>query len=202
MRRWPPSGRPSPEAELVADVMAEATPSGRRSGVWLAVDPGEVRTGVAASDTGQVLASPVATLTRAECVTGVAHVVADRNAAGVIVGHPLSLTGAEGTAARSARSYAEKLAKDLQIPVYLVDERLTTVSAGAALRAGGHDARSARRVVDQAAATALLQGVLDACAARGLDCAGVLDGGLGERVDPGQDSDEGSDEGSDRGDRT
>lgn len=155
-----------------------------RAGVWVAVDPGEVRTGVAASDSGQVLASPVTTLTRAEAVTGVAHIVAERRAAGVVVGLPLTLSGAEGTSARSARSYAQRLANALAVPVYLVDERLTTVSAGAALRAGGHDSRSARRVVDQAAATALLQGVLEACAARRLDCARVLDGGLGERVDP------------------
>jgi putative holliday junction resolvase len=162
-----------------------------RAGVWVAVDPGKVRTGVAASDDGQVLASPVTTLTRAEAVSGVAQVVVERSAAGVIVGLPLSLSGAEGTSARSARSYAERLANALEVPVYLVDERLTTVSAGAALRAGGHDTRSARRVVDQAAATALLQGVLEACTARDLDCARLLDGGLGERVDPGEETDEG-----------
>ena len=72
----------------------------------------------------------------------------------------------------------------LNVPVYLVDERLTSVAAGAALQAGGHTAKSARRVVDQAAAAALLQGVLDACAVDGLECGDVLDGGLGERVAP------------------
>ena len=179
----------------MADHVAEASPRGHlRAGVWVAVDPGEVRTGVAASDSGQVLASPVTTLNRADAVAGVAQVVVERGAVGVIVGLPLSLSGAEGTSAHSARSYAVRLASALQVPVYLVDERLTTVSAGAALRAGGHDTRSARRVVDQAAATALLQGVLDACAARGLDCVRVLDGGLGERVGP--------EEGSEEGDRT
>ncbi len=141
-----------------------------------------MRTGVAACDKGEVLASPVTTLARAAAVTGVEAIVAEREAIGVIVGLPLSLSGAEGTAAQTARSYAEDLAAALTVPVYLVDERLTTVSAGAALRQGGHDSRSARRVVDQAAATALLQGVLDARAARGVDCGVVLDDGLGERV--------------------
>lgn len=158
--------------------------SSRSSGVWVAVDPGSVRTGVAACDRGEVLASPVTTLDRGAAVTGVAAIVAEREAIGVIVGLPLSLSGAEGTAAQTARSYAVALAAALTVPVYLVDERLTTVSAGAALRQGGHDSRSARRVVDQAAATALLQGVLDARAARGVDCGDVLDGGLGERVNP------------------
>lgn len=153
-------------------------------GVWLAVDPGAVRIGVAASDGGEVLASPVTTLSVKDAVTGVAAIASERGAVGVIVGLPLSLSGAEGTAAQTARVYAEGLAKALSVPIYLVDERLTTVAAGAALRAGGHDSRSARRVVDQAAATALLQGVLDARAARGVDCGAVLDSGLGERIDP------------------
>jgi putative Holliday junction resolvase len=153
-------------------------------GVWIAVDPGTVRTGVAACDRGEVLASPVATLDREAAITGVAAIVAEREAIGVVVGLPLSMSGEEGTAAQTARSYAGDLATALTVPVYLVDERLTTVSAGAALRAGGHDSRSARRVVDQAAATALLQGVLEARTARGLACGVVLEGGLGERVAP------------------
>lgn len=148
---------------------------------------------MAACDVGEVLASPVATLGRGAEVTGVAAIVAEREAIGVIVGLPLSMSGDEGTASQSARSYAEGLAAALTVPVYLVDERLTTVSAGAALRAGGHDSRSARRVVDQAAAAALLQGVLDARAARGVDCGVVLDGGLGERVNPRRMGTEGGD---------
>ena len=96
---------------------------------------------------------------------------------------------------RSARSYAVRLAARSEVPVYLVDERLTTVSAGAALRAGGHDSRSARRVVDQAAATALLQGVLDAAAARGArlrePCWTVGSASESSRATQAEDSDEG-----------
>jgi putative Holliday junction resolvase len=152
--------------------------------VWVAVDPGSVRTGVAACDRGQVLASPVATLPKAEAVTGVVAIVQEREAVGVVVGLPISLSGAEGESARLARSYALELAAALLVPVYLVDERLTSVAAGAALQAGGHTTRSARRVVDQAAAAALLQGVLDARVAGGHECGTVLSGGLGERVIP------------------
>lgn len=154
------------------------------AGVWVAVDPGSVRTGVAACDRSQVLASPVATLSAQDAITGVAAIVREREAVGVVVGFPISLSGAEGTSAQSARAYAIKLAGALAVPVYLVDERLTSVTAGAALQAAGHTARSARRVVDQAAAAALLQGVLDAHAAGGHECGAVLDGGLGERVMP------------------
>lgn len=151
-------------------------------GVWLAVDPGQVRTGVAACDRDQVLASPVATLGRPEALDGVVALVQEREAVGVVVGLALSLSGDEGPAAQAGRRYAEALAGRLQVPVFLVDERLTTVGASAALRSGGHSSRTARAVIDQAAAAGLLQGLLDAAAARGSAVAAVLDGGLGERV--------------------
>lgn len=155
-----------------------------RAGVWVAVDPGSVRTGIAACDPGQVLASPVTTLTKVESVSGVVGIVREREAVGVIVGLPISLSGGEGASARKARSYALELAREVGVPVYLVDERLTSVAAGVALQAGGHTTKSARRVVDQAAAAALLQGVLDARVAAGHECGDVLVGGLGERVLP------------------
>ncbi len=158
--------------------------SSNRAGVWVAVDPGSVRTGVAACDPGQVLASPVATLAKQEAISGVVAIVHEREAIGVVVGLPLSLSGGEGTSARKARSYALELAREVGVPVYLVDERLTSVAAGAALQAGGHTAKSARRVVDQVAAAALLQGVLDAKVASGHKCGDVLGWGLGERVVP------------------
>ena len=153
-----------------------------RPGVVVGVDPGDVRTGVAATDPGQVLASPVATLAADEAVSGVVAAAGEREAVAVVVGLPLSLSGDEGTAASSARSYAGRLASACDLPVFLVDERLTTVTATAALRSSGHDSRSARRVVDQAAATALLQAVVDAAGARGVDCLRVLAEGFGERV--------------------
>jgi putative Holliday junction resolvase len=60
-----------------------------------------------------------------------------------------------------ARSFATELGTRLDVPVELVDERLTTVAATTALRASGKKGRAVRQVVDQAAAVALLQGVLD-----------------------------------------
>jgi putative Holliday junction resolvase len=160
----------------------------RRRGVWLAVDPGEVRIGVAACDPDQVLASPIATVTPAESVEAVASLAGERAAVGVVVGLALSLSGDEGAAADAGRRYARRLAARIPEPVYLVDERLTTVSAGASLRSAGHSGRSARTFVDQVAAAGLLQGVLDAAASRGTDVGAVLASGLGERVPAGEPS--------------
>lgn len=128
----------------------------------VAVDVGTVRVGVAASDPRRVLASPVETVP-APGHARVAEIVAEREAVLVVVGLPTSLSGQSRSAsADMARSWAGQL-EPLVAPVEvrLVDERLTTVAATSALRASGRSARASRAVVDQAAAVALLQGVLD-----------------------------------------
>lgn len=134
-----------------------------RPGVVLAVDVGSVRVGVAASDPDRLLASPVETVP-APGLDRVAALVAERSAVRVVVGLPTSLSGRSGSAsAELARSFAQRLGERVApVPVELVDERFTTVTATAALRAAGRRGRAARAVVDQAAAVALLQSVLDA----------------------------------------
>jgi putative Holliday junction resolvase len=134
-----------------------------RPGVVVAVDVGSVRVGVAASDPDRVLASPVETVP-APGHRRVAEIVASRSAVLVVVGLPTSLSGSASSAsADMARSWASALTPLVApVEVRLVDERLTTVAATSALRASGRSARRSRAVVDQAAAVALLQGVLDA----------------------------------------
>lgn len=131
------------------------------AGVVLAVDVGTVRVGVAASDPHRVLASPVETVP-APGHARVAELVAEREAVLVLVGLPTSLSGASASSsADMARAWAHAFAGLVDVPVRLVDERLTTVSATGALRASGRSSRQARAVIDQAAAVALLQGFLD-----------------------------------------
>ena len=131
-------------------------------GVVLAVDVGTVRVGVAASDPHRILASPVETVP-APGLERVAELVREREAVLVVVGLPTSLSGkAASASAEMARTWASSFAPVVDVPVELVDERLTTVTATAALRASGRSAKKSRSVVDQAAAVALLQGYLDA----------------------------------------
>lgn len=133
-----------------------------QSGVVLAVDVGTVRVGVAASDPYRVLASPVETVP-APALDRVAELVRERAAVLVVVGLPTSLSGRSGSAsADMARAFVARLLPLVApVPVELVDERLTTVAATAALRASGRKGKRARAVVDQAAAVVLLQSVLD-----------------------------------------
>ena len=131
-------------------------------GVVLAVDVGTVRVGVAASDPHRILAFPLETVP-APGHARVVELAVERDAVLIIVGLPTSLSGAADSAsAGMARNWAKQLGPMVSpVEVRLVDERLTTVSATAALRAAGRSAKSSRAVLDQAAAVALLQGVLD-----------------------------------------
>jgi putative Holliday junction resolvase len=127
------------------------------------VDVGEVRIGVAACDPGGVLATPVETVARGRGdVQRIAALAAERDAIEVVVGLPRSLSGREGPAAEAVRTFAERLAGHVApCPVRLVDERLSTVSAGRAMRASGVSSREARGTIDQAAAVVILQDALD-----------------------------------------
>jgi putative holliday junction resolvase len=134
-----------------------------RPGVRLGIDPGDARVGVARSDPSGFLATPVETLRRGRGDLGrIARLVRDEEAVEVVVGLPRSLSGGEGPAAAKVRQYAVRLAERVApVPVRLVDERLTTVTAEAMLRDRGKKGHQRRAVVDQAAAVMILQHALD-----------------------------------------
>jgi putative Holliday junction resolvase len=144
-----------------------------RVGIRLGVDVGSVRVGLAASDPGGILATPIETIAR-DLGSGadqgvIAAVVLERDVLEVVVGLPRSLSGGEGPAARGARAYAVTLAARIRpTPVRLIDERLTTIDAHRKLRDSGLPGRAQRAVVDQAAAVLILQSALDAEKSSGL----------------------------------
>jgi putative Holliday junction resolvase len=135
-------------------------------GVRLAVDVGTVRVGVAVSDPDGILATPVATLARdtdsAGDIDEISALVAERGAVEVVVGLPRTLRGRDGTSAQAARRYAADLAQRIApVPVVLVDERMTSVTANRILAERRVPGRSRRAVVDQLAAVEILQSRLD-----------------------------------------
>lgn len=152
-----------------------------RRGVRIGVDVGTVRIGVAASDPDGMLATPVETVPRATStaatatvdpthpdVQRIAQLVAERDAAVVYVGLPRHLSGKEGSSAGAVRTYCDAVARAVApVPVHLVDERMSTVTAHQSLRAAGRAGRQHRTVVDQAAAVVILQSALDAERAAG-----------------------------------
>jgi putative Holliday junction resolvase len=139
-------------------------PEPPRPGRVLGLDLGQARIGVAVSDDGRRVAVPVGTVRTGapQDVRAIAALVLEHGATEIVLGLPLSLSGREGEAADHARRFAQALEGFLGRPVHLQDERLSTVEAERGLRHGGVKGRDQREVIDQAAATVILQAWLDA----------------------------------------
>ena len=139
----------------------------KQSGRLLAVDWGERRIGLALSDETQVLAQPLATLTRRAGkrfpMAQLLEQVAKHNVVGIIVGLPLDEAGAEGDAAHAARALADDIKRRVgELEVRMWDERMTTARVLAAVREMGGSTRGRKEDVDAMAAALLLQHYLDA----------------------------------------
>jgi putative holliday junction resolvase len=130
------------------------------------VDLGDARIGIALSDSGGAVATPWTKVERCgderQDHRRIADLVAEVEADCVVVGLPLSLDGSIGPAAEKALAEVERLAAVLSVPVETYDERFTTVTAERVLREQGVTGRRRRQVIDQVAASVLLQAWLDA----------------------------------------
>ena len=136
-----------------------------RRGRVIGVDLGARRIGVAISDSRQRVATGLTVVARSGDLgadhRALATLTGDEEAVAVVVGLPTSLDGSLGPAAQGVRQEVEELRSVLDVPVEVVDERFTTVTAERALHAGGAPARRVRRLVDQEAAAVILQSWLD-----------------------------------------
>ena len=136
-----------------------------RRGRRIGVDVGDARIGVASSDPDGMLATPVETVPAGPASQARLVALAEEyQAVEVVLGLPRSLNGGEGPAAAKVRRYAGELAAKLApagVPVRLVDERMSTVTAAQGLRASGVKSKKGRSVIDQAAAVVILQSALE-----------------------------------------
>lgn len=133
-----------------------------RRGVRVGVDVGKARVGVARCDSDGLLATPIETLPRdARTVASLLAHASELEAIEIVVGLPLSLTGGDTASTSDAREFAAQLAAASVVPVRLVDERLSTVTAHRQLQAGGRRTKTTRSIVDQVAAVIILQNALD-----------------------------------------
>jgi len=136
------------------------------AGRVLGVDPGSVRIGISVSDSRRTMAFPRDCVHAGpQAVASVVRIALEEQVATVVIGQPLSLTGAQGNSASAAQAFADTLRAALQphhISVVRFDERFTTTTAARQLRSAGSSAKSARAKVDSAAATVLLEAFLEA----------------------------------------
>jgi len=125
----------------------------------IAFDYGDVRIGVAMSDPDSILASPLTTLASSDprLFQQIALLFNEHEPIAIFVGDPLNLSGESSVSAQKAAAFAEKLRTEFNVPVTMIDERLSTVSATNAMRQSGVKAKDARTKVDMAAAVAILE---------------------------------------------
>jgi putative Holliday junction resolvase len=129
----------------------------------LALDLGEKRVGVAVSDALSISITRLQALPRTswkQMLRDVADLVLRFDAQTVVIGLPLRLNGSTGDSALEAHRMARKFARSLAVPVYLQDERLSSVAAEQNLRAEGHNRDSVYALVDSEAAAVILRDFL------------------------------------------
>ena len=132
---------------------------------YLAIDVGSKRIGVAVSDELGLTAQPVLTLERRrnqrEDLRSLARLCRRFGVSGIVVGNPLKLDGTVSPQAVRVRAFASELGELTGLPIHLWDERLTTHEAHQLLYESGRARQTHRRVVDQVAATLILQSFLN-----------------------------------------
>jgi len=131
------------------------------NGRALGVDHGDVRIGLAAGDELAFMAHPLRTIDASEGLEGVLDAIEEIEAATVVIGLPRNMDGSYGPAAEKVRAFAEALKEKVMVPIILWDERMTTLQAQRALHEAGRNTRNSRKVIDQAAAVAILQSWMD-----------------------------------------
>ena len=135
----------------------------------LGLDLGVKTIGLALSDPGLSVASPVDTIRRTKFTQDakeLLRIVAERQVGGLVIGLPLNMDGSEGPRCQSVRRFALNLTKLQDLPILFWDERLSTVAVEREMVAADLSRAKRAKVIDQAAAAFILQGVLDALSRR------------------------------------
>jgi putative Holliday junction resolvase len=130
----------------------------------LGLDVGDVLIGVAVSDPSKTIAQGLTSVTRAALkadVDAVKSLVNQYEAEEIVVGLPKMMDGEIGIQAQKVLNFVESLQTEIEVPVVLWDERLTTVAANKLLIEANVSRRKRKKVVDKVAATLILQGYLD-----------------------------------------
>lgn len=126
----------------------------------MALDPGTQRVGVAVCDELRITVTPLPLIERRnwkDLLRRVAEIVEHYDARGLIIGSPLNMDGSAGFAAQEAQRLAENFRKSLGIPVYLQDERLTSIEAHSEMRAAGKPSDEIDRRIDSESAAIILR---------------------------------------------
>jgi putative Holliday junction resolvase len=129
----------------------------------IAFDYGDVRIGVAVSDPDSILASPLTTLKTADrnVLKEISTIFLDIDPVAIFVGRPALLSGQDGMASTKANLFVDQLKSITNVPIELIDERMSTISAARNLRDAGRNAKNSKDAIDMASAVAILEFALE-----------------------------------------
>ncbi len=131
--------------------------------IILAVDYGDVRTGLAVCDESQILASPLGTITQRDprlLMEEIAKIAGERKARFLVVGEPVNMDGSRGERAQKCAAFAKELSEVCGLPYAMWDERCTTVMAHQALNVTNTRGKKRKAVVDSLSAVMILEGYM------------------------------------------
>ena len=130
----------------------------------LGLDLGSKRIGVSICDEKQLIATPQKTINRnslKDLIDELRLIINENNIKGIIVGNPLNMDGSSGRSAQSVKDTTENIEKNLDIPICLWDERLSTVGAFNLSSQLDINVSKREKKIDENAAAFILQGALD-----------------------------------------
>ena len=130
-----------------------------KRGRRIAFDYGDVRIGVAVSDPDSILSSPLTTLKATDKNLNqlISVIFSEIEPVAIYVGRPALLSGEDGAASEKAAKFAAELAAITTVPIEMIDERMSTISAARNLRDAGRSAKDSKESIDMAAAVAILE---------------------------------------------
>ena len=161
------SGPPSALGKLPAEITTEIDAFRERlpaAGALVGLDLGAKTIGLAISDAGRRIASPLSLIRRKKFtadVESIFEVAATSEPAGYVLGLPLNMDGSEGPRAQATRTFARNLANRTDLPILLWDERLSTVVVDRVLIDADRSRARRAELVDKMAAAYILQGAVD-----------------------------------------
>ena len=130
----------------------------------IGLDLGSKRIGVSICDEKQLIATPLKTINRnllKNLIDELKLIINENNIKGIIVGNPLNMDGSSGRSAQSVKDTTENIEKNLDIPICLWDERLSTVGAFNLSSQLDVNVTKREKKIDENAAAFILQGALD-----------------------------------------
>ena len=128
----------------------------------IGIDYGRKRLGIAVSDAGHRIATPLTVIERRGAENAICRIVEEQGATGIVVGLPLRTDGKPGEMADEAAAFAEGLREQTNLPVEMWDERLSTAQAERTMLDADVSRANRKKNLDKAAARIILQSYLDA----------------------------------------